>query len=116
MLCLGGVALISGDIERLNQIIKQVPPDKRPVAEHILKELIFMSETLENLKATIKEKGEIDLFKQGKQEFLRESPAMKTYNTTVQRYGLLFKQFTDLLPKTDFEHEDSALLDFMNEE
>ena len=108
--------MISDDIDKLNQIIKQVPPDKRPVAEHLLKELVFMSETLENLKATIKEKGEIDLFRQGKQEFLRESPAMKTYNTTVQRYGLLFKQFTDLLPKTDFGHEGSDLLDFMNQE
>jgi len=108
--------MISAEIERLNDIIDLIPTEKKPIAAQLLKELVFMSETLENLKAAIKDKGEIDLFKQGKQEFYRESPAMKTYNTTVQRYGLLFKQFTDLLPKADKENEQSELFDFLRDE
>ena len=105
----------SGDIQKLNDLIHQVSDDKKPIAEQLLKELVFMSGTLENLKATIREKGEIDLFKQGKQEFLRESPAMKTYNTTVQRYSLLLKQFADLLPQSD-AYEGSELFEFLKQE
>lgn len=108
--------MISSEIDELQRRIQLVPEDKQPIAEQLLKELVFMSETLENLKAAIKEKGEIDLFKQGKQEFMRESPAMKTYNTTVQRYGLLFKQFTDLLPKAEAERAGSDLFDFLRQE
>lgn len=105
----------SGDIQKLNDLIHQVSDDKKPIAEQLLKELVFMSGTLENLKDTIREKGEIDLFKQGKQEFLRESPAMKTYNTTVQRYSLLLKQFADLLPQSD-AYEGSELFEFLKQE
>ena len=105
----------SGDIQKLNDLIHQVSDDKKPIAEQLLKELVFMSGTLENLKDTIREKGEIDLFKQGKQEFLRESPAMKTYNTTVQRYSLLWKQFADLLPQSD-AYEGSELFEFLKQE
>ena len=108
--------MISSEIDRLVQLISIIPDDKQPIAEQLLKELIFMSETLENLKEIVKSKGEIDLFKQGKQEFLRESPALKTYNTTVQRYGLLFKQFADLLPKAENNSEDSELFDFLRQD
>ena len=105
----------SSDIQQLAELINEVADDKQPIAEQLLKELVFMSGTLENLKATIREKGEIDLFKQGKQEFLRESPAMKTYNTTVQRYSLLLKQFADLLPQTD-AYEGSELFEFLRQD
>ena len=108
--------MLSDDLARFDDILQRVPDDRRPIAEQLLKELVFMSETLENLKTTIKETGEIDLFKQGKQKFLRENPAMKTYNTTVQRYGLLFRQFTDLLPKQEGEEPKSELMEFLRQE
>ena len=108
--------MLSEDVARFHELLEQLSDDRRPVGEQLLKELVFMSETLDNLKTTIRETGEIDLFKQGKQKFLRENPAMKTYNTTVQRYGLLFRQFTDLLPKGDAGEEKSDLLDFLRQE
>ena len=58
-----------------------------------------MAITLDELKEKIKETGTVELFKQGKQEFWRESPALRAYNTTVQRYSLLYKQLTDLYPR-----------------
>jgi len=99
--------------KQFNKILKQVPEDKKPIAASLIKELTFMALTLEELKEKIKETGTVELFKQGKQEFLRESPALKAYNTTVQRYSLLYKQLTDLLPKAAQDIQENALYEFI---
>lgn len=106
---------ICKDIKQLNKLVKLVPDDRKPIAEKLAKEIAFMGKTLDELKATVEEHGAIDLFKQGSQEFLRESPALKAYNTTIQRYSLLFKQLTDLLPKQAQENADSALYEFLKQ-
>ena len=98
---------------QFNKILKQVPEDKKPIAASLVKELTFMALTLDDLKVQVKEGGTVELFKQGSQEFLRESPALKAYNTTVQRYSLLYKQLTDLLPKTAQDTQENALYEFI---
>ena len=62
------------DIEKL---VELVPEDKRMIAERLAAELSFMDETLEQLKGEVRKRGAVDEFKQGKQEFLRESPALR---------------------------------------
>ncbi len=98
---------------QFNKILKQIPGDKKLIAKGLIKELTFMALTLDDLKEQIKEGGTVELFKQGKQEFLRESPALKAYNTTVQRYSTLYKQLTDLLPKAAREAQENALYEFI---
>lgn len=98
---------------QFNKILKQVPEDKKPIATSLIKELTFMAKTLDELKEQIEETGTVELFKQGSQEFLRESPALKGYNTTVQRYSLLYKQLADLLPKTAQDTKENALYEFI---
>lgn len=98
---------------QFNKILKQVPEDKKPIATSLIKELTFMALTLDDLKDQVKDTGTVELFKQGKQEFLRESPALKAYNTTVQRYSLLYKQLTDLLPKVEQDIQENALYEFI---
>lgn len=98
---------------QFNKILKQVPEDKKPIAASLIKELTFMALTLDDLKLQVEEGGTVELFKQGKQEFLRESPALKSYNTTVQRYSLFYKQLTDLLPKAAQDAKENALYEFI---
>lgn len=105
----------SGDIDRLNSMVALVPDEKKHIAEKLAQEIAFMAVTLDKLKADITERGAVELFKQGKQEFLRESPALKAYNTTIQRYSLLYKQLTDLLPKQVQASPDSALSEFIKQ-
>lgn len=99
----------------IEKLVELVPEDKRMIAERLLEELSFMDETLEQLKGEVRKRGAVDEFKQGKQEFLRESPALKAYNTTIQRYSLLSKQLADLLPKQAQDNAETALLDFLKE-
>lgn len=103
----------SKEIAKLKTIVRKVPKDRRAIAETLLQEIIFMTETLEELRAHVLEHGAVDLFKQGKQKFSRESPALKAYNTTIQRYSLLYKQIIDMLPKTQPEVKKDALMGFI---
>lgn len=101
-------------IEQLKEMVTLVPEDKRVVAENLLDELVFMDATLDKLKAEIEKSGVVEKFEQGKQKFLRESPALKAYNTTIQRYGNLYKQLVDMMPK-QATTPNNELVDFIKQ-
>lgn len=100
-------------MNKLKKRLKDIPEDNRAMAKSIFNELLFMQETMEELKQHTKDKGAVTLFKQGKQEFLRENPALKTYNAMVQRYSQLYKQLSELLPVETTQQDE--LLEFINE-
>lgn len=104
---------ISLNMKRLKKILKEVSKERQPVAQSIFDELAFMENTLIDLKKQILEEGPTAMFKQGRQEFLREHPALKGYNTMVQRYSLLYKQITDLLPAAVEPPKMDPLIDFI---
>ena len=85
----------------LKAILEKIPSDKQTIAARLADELVFMQETLTQLKQLVKETGTIEHFQQGKQDFLRESPALRSYNTTLKQYNATFKQLSDLLPKEE---------------
>ena len=99
-------------LSELNKIVKQIPEDKRAVAKNLIEEIAFLYDTMTELKKQIAERGTVELFVQGKQQFLRESPALKSYNVSVSRYKALYKQLVELMPKTAPEPENE-LLDFI---
>ena len=90
----------------LRELLSQVDSNKRPIARQLITELEFMQSTLEKLRGEIEANGVVEEFKQGKQEFTREAPALKSYNLTVSRYSTLYKQLTDLLPDGEPEQGD----------
>lgn len=105
---------ISKEMKSLGKLLKKVPEERRAIAQSLYNELVFMQNTLATLKEQIQEEGATAMFKQGKQEFLREHPALKAYNTTVQRYSLLYKQLIDLLPPAEVEeNEVDSLMEFI---
>ncbi|CCQ96588.1 conserved hypothetical protein [[Clostridium] ultunense Esp] len=109
---LAKVTNISNEMKKLKDILKLVPEDKLPIAKSLYSELEFMQKTLNTLKQQIEEQGPTAMFKQGKQQFLREHPALKAYNVTLKNYNNTYKQLTDLLPKTE-KKKDDPLLDFI---
>lgn len=83
----------------------------KPVAYDLLEELVFMKETMEELKSTVQLHGATYLFKQGEQEYLKENPAMKSYNTTVTKYNATLKQLLSLIPEQTEESDE--FMDFV---
>jgi len=97
------------------EILQRIPEDRQVIGRKLITELQFMETTLENLRAQIKASGETEEFIQGTQNFLRESPALKGYNTTVQRYSVMFRQLTDLMQKSQEAEKSNAIYDFLKE-
>jgi hypothetical protein len=103
------------NIKKLDGIYNSIPDEKKVVAIDLMLELQFMSETLSELKATVKSDGAVEMFEQGKQKFMRESPALKGYNTTIQRYSAIYKQLTDLIPKIEVKPESDGFDEFVGD-
>lgn len=96
----------------LKEVLTKIPEDKQTIAARLVDELVFMQKTLADLKRQIDENGTVELFEQGKQSFMRESPALKSYNTTIRQYSALYKQLCDLLPK-DEPKQTSDVYEFL---
>jgi len=103
-------------IDEYTEILEKIPEDKKLIGEKLIAELSFMESTLINLRAQIQASGETEEFKQGSQNFLRESPALKAYNTTVQRYSVMYRQLTDLMGKSAEAEKSNAVYDFLKAE
>lgn len=90
---------ISNEIKRLTNIFKDIEKNKRLSAKGLIEEAAYMKATLKELKQSIDEDGPIDEMLQGEYSILREHPALKAYNTMVQRYTTVINKLTGLLQK-----------------
>src|SRR5699024_11385419 len=108
--------IVSTNMKKIKKLLDIIPEDRRALAQGLYEELEFMQNTMANLKEQVNRDGAVDLFKNGNQEFWREHPALTAYNKTLQRYGQIYKQFIDLLPKVEEKTDDDELLNFIRSE
>lgn len=107
--------LVNNEIARLTRLFKDIDRNKRLTAKGLIEEAAYMRITLQELKIEIDKHGPIDEMPQGEYSILREHPALKSYNTMVQRYSSIIKQLTDLLPKeVKVVEDDDGFADFIN--
>jgi predicted transcriptional regulator len=104
---------IKAEIRKFKKIFKEVEAKKQKVAEGLIEEAAFMRVTLKELKDDINDKGVVDEMQQGDYTILREHPAVKVYNTMIQRYLATTKQMTDLLPKEIAKKVEDDFEDFV---
>lgn len=97
--------LVNREISRLTNLFKDIDANKRLTAKGLIEEASFMKATLQELKEMIDEQGPIDEMPQGEYSILREHPALKSYNTMVQRYTNIINQLTNLHPKEEIKKE-----------
>lgn len=100
---------------KFDEILAKIPDDKRYIGEKLIAELVFIEKTLDRLKVIIDENDVVEPFKQGKQDFTRELPALKAYTSTVQRYSVIYRQLTDLMGKSTEAEKSNAVYDFLKE-
>ncbi|EGQ4184521.1 hypothetical protein FJC52_10935 [Staphylococcus pseudintermedius] len=100
------------NLEKLKKYIDENDMNNKHIAYDLLEELTFMKATMEELKNTVREHGATYVFTQGEQSYLKENPAMKSYNTTVTKYNATYKQLITLLPQE--VDESSEFMDFVN--
>jgi hypothetical protein len=83
----------------LNNILQKIPSEKMNEANLIASEMKFIISTIKKLKKDIREKGAVEHFVNGKQDFLRESPALASYNKLMKTFDTLYKNLVALVPK-----------------
>ncbi|WP_176546762.1 hypothetical protein [Bacillus pseudomycoides] len=91
--------LIDQEIERLNDIFKDIPVDKKKAVRELIERVAFMTITLEILEETIKTKGPTYMFQNGSQKMLMENPAQKSYNVMINRYTAAYEKLLNFLAK-----------------
>lgn len=106
--------LVSREIARLTKLFAGIDRNRRLTAKGLIEEASYMKITLIDLKKTIDSAGPIDEMPQGEYSILREHPALKSYNTMVQRYSGIINQLLSLLPKQEQKEVDDGFDDFLN--
>lgn len=92
---------IKEEIDRLKSAFVGVDEKDLSLIKGSIEEAGFMKATLEDLKETINSDGSTDLFIQGSSKYIRESPAMKTYNALIKNYTNIMKNIIDKFPRSD---------------
>jgi len=106
---------IKAELRKYKRIFKEVEEKKKKVGEGLFEEAAFMKVTLVELKEQINDEGVIDEMQQGDYTILREHPAVKVYNTMIQRFLATSKQLLDLLPKEAAKVVEDDLDDFIKD-
>lgn len=86
--------------------MEKIPTEKQNEADLIVEELKFILETIDDLKKKIKETGSVEHFINGKQNFLRESPALASYNKLMKTYDTFYKNLINLVPKDEMNEDE----------
>lgn len=95
------------ETQKLKKLFKDLPDNKKKMAEKLIENASFMSITLDELKEDIKLYGVKETYVNGKDQFgFKESIESKTYNTMVKNYMNIIKQLNDMLPEEKKINED----------
>ena len=86
-------------IKEIDEILKKIPNEKQNEAKLVSQKLIYLEEKLQELQKKIDESGVVEHFINGKQDFLRESPALASYTKLMKTYDVFYKNLIGLLPK-----------------
>ena len=98
---------ITKEKNKLKKLLKELPENKKKMAEKLIENASFMSITLDELKDDIKIYGVKETYVNGKDQFgFKESIESKTYNTMVKNYMNIIKQLNDMLPEDKKINED----------
>ena len=109
--------IIQAERRKLNAIYTKLETKTKRSVDSLIDEAAFMSASLFQLRMIINEKGYIETYKNGENQFgNKKSSEIEIYNTMIKNYMSVIKQLTDLLPKADMaKPKDDGFDSFVNE-
>lgn len=93
--------------KEIDEILKKIPKEKFNEASLVADKLKYMEVKLAEVQKQIDELGVVEHFINGKQDFLRESPALASYTKLMKTYDTFYKNLINLLPKESIEDLNS---------
>lgn len=102
----------NNELEKFNEIFKNIDENKRNVVNQLIVNAVFMSEELKKLQEVIKENGCVETYQNGANQFgKKKSSEIEVYNSMIKNYTTVIKQLLDLLPSSSNENDE--LLDYL---
>ncbi len=87
--------------KKLENIIKDIPKDKKKLVEGLIADASFLAEQLEVLRAYISENGWSEYYQNGaNQSGKKTSVEADAYIKAQKAYAAIIRQLTDYLPDT----------------
>lgn len=99
--------------KKIKRLFREIPKEKMQFADGLISQFAVTSVTLERLADEINRGDLIEDFVQGAQKMRRESPALRSYNTTIKSFTALSKALLDLLPEKEQRQAGGELLSFI---
>lgn len=88
----------SNAIKRMFRAVKLNDPDKMKLIERIIEEVAFQKIAMKAAKADMIKNGLQTTTKNASQKFVKENPAVQTYDKYARSYASNMKTLIDMLP------------------
>ena len=103
------------ELKKLNNIFKDMPEDKKALAEKLIGNAAFMAILLDDLQEDIKINGYREEYRNGEKQYgYKRSIAADLFQATIKNYSNIIKQLNDLLPSKLETEEDDGFDEFIN--
>lgn len=100
------------ELARLEEIYRELPPNKLALVVPLLENAAFMKVTLEDLQESINRNGCSDEYKNGENQYGKKAAAdLQAYNSLIKNYNTVSDRLEKLLPPEQRQVRLGALRD-----
>ena len=105
---------IKKELARLKRIFRNLPKDRANTAASLIRNVAFMTITLDDLQDDIARIGVVSEYQNGENQWgTKKSPEVEVYNAMLKNHMTAIKQLTDLLPQEDSKAAADELMAFV---
>ena len=105
--------LAKTELRRLKKIFRDLPKDTQAIVLPIIRNVAFMTVTLDDLQETINKDGVVVEYQNGENQWgTKKSPEVDVYNTMIKNYNTTVKQLAEFLPKGSDDDEANDIMKF----
>lgn len=102
------------DFKKIEADLKLLPPSKQELAQKLLSKAVFMDAELENLQKILKEKGWVEQYKHGENQYgLKKASEGEVYTTLIKSYNATMRQIADLLEAVANQNADDDVMAYL---
>ena len=97
---------------RIKVLFREIPAEKQQFVDALIYQYAVTTVTLERLVNELNNGDILEDFTNGKQQFRRESSALRGYNTTIRTFSTLVNQLVAQLPEPEKKSAGQELMNF----
>lgn len=103
-------------VKKMKKMLGGIDKDHREIVESLIENAAFMCETLRNLQKEIDEKGTVEEYRNGANQYgFKISSSVVAYNQMIKNYNQTCRQIVDIVGKAGIRGDaDDGFDDFVS--